>query len=416
MKTAIYWFRNDLRIEDNPAFLRACQHVDRLLPIYIHSESNQTETQWGFIREGRHRKRFLQESLMDLSKHLRSHGSDLYILNGELCTIFDELATAFSTRTVYCEAIHAPEELTQIELLKRAGFEVHSLWQSTMLDPNTLPFAVDQLPNVFSDFRRQIEKQGLQYTDPVGTPEVIPGLPLAYKASPEIDPIEDVGDTPFKGGEGRASAHIDQYFASRLVDTYKQTRNQLIGMDYSSKFSTWLAWGCSSARVIASKLLDYECNHGANEGTYWLWFELLWRDYFRFLHFKYGAKLYRSKGLSQHPSNRFDNVQFERWRLGKTGAKLVDAGMQELLQTGYLSNRMRQIVASYWIYDMRGDWQAGAAWFESQLIDYDVYSNQGNWLYIAGKGTDPRGGRAFNVVKQAQEHDPEGIYQAMWLP
>jgi deoxyribodipyrimidine photo-lyase len=108
-------------------------------------------------------------------------------------------------------------------------------------------------------------------------------------------------------------------------------------------------------------------------------------------------------------------VKFERWRFGKTGTKLVDAGMQELLQTGYLSNRMRQIVASYWIYNMQGDWRAGAAWFESQLIDYDVYSNQGNWLYIAGKGTDPRGGRAFNVVKQAQEHDPEGIYQALWL-
>jgi deoxyribodipyrimidine photo-lyase len=89
--------------------------------------------------------------------------------------------------------------------------------------------------------------------------------------------------------------------------------------------------------------------------------------------------------------------------------------MRELQNTGYLSNRMRQVVASYWIYDMKGDWQAGAAWFESQLIDYDVYSNQGNWLYIAGKGTDPRGGRPFNVKKQTQDHDPKGIYRQMWL-
>jgi deoxyribodipyrimidine photo-lyase len=76
---------------------------------------------------------------------------------------------------------------------------------------------------------------------------------------------------------------------------------------------------------------------------------------------------------------------------------------------------MRQIVASYWIYDMKGDWRAGAAWFESRLIDYDVYSNQGNWLYIAGKGTDPRGGRPFNMDKQAKDHDPDGVYQRTWL-
>jgi deoxyribodipyrimidine photo-lyase len=186
-------------------------------------------------------------------------------------------------------------------------------------------------------------------------------------------------------------------------------------MDYSSKFSPWLALGCCSARSIAKKLTEYEIQYGANDGTYWLWFELLWRDYFRFLHFKYGKKLYQSRGLSTEPNNTFIEKKFIRWISGDTGESLVDAGMHELHATGYLSNRMRQIVASYWIYNMKGDWQAGAAWFESQLIDYDVYSNQGNWLYIAGKGTDPRGGRPMNVSKQTQDHDPEGIYRNMWL-
>ena len=88
--------------------------------------------------------------------------------------------------------------------------------------------------------------------------------------------------------------------------------------------------------------------------------------------------------------------------------------MRELFLTGYLSNRMRQIVASYLIYDLECDWRKGAQWFESQLIDYDVYSNQGNWLYIAGHGTDPRGGRAFNVSKQAQEYDADGEYRRRW--
>ena len=93
----------------------------------------------------------------------------------------------------------------------------------------------------------------------------------------------------------------------------------------------------------------------------------------------------------------------------------MDAGMRELKATGYLSNRLRQVVASYLIYDLHSDWRAGAAWFESQLLDYDVYSNQGNWLYIAGRGTDPRGGRRFNPQKQAQDHDANGSYRALWL-
>jgi deoxyribodipyrimidine photo-lyase len=200
-----------------------------------------------------------------------------------------------------------------------------------------------------------------------------------------------------------------------LPDTYKQTRNQLIGLDYSSKFSPWLAWGCCSARTIANKIESYETKYGANDGTYWLWFELLWRDYFRFIHFKYGKKLYRSKGLSEKPLSLFKADVFKSWSEGETGEPLIDAAMRELKSSGYLSNRLRQVVASYLIYDLEGDWQSGAAWFESQLIDYDVYSNQGNWLYIAGRGTDPRGGRAFNVKKQTQDHDPQGNYRDLWL-
>jgi deoxyribodipyrimidine photo-lyase len=88
--------------------------------------------------------------------------------------------------------------------------------------------------------------------------------------------------------------------------------------------------------------------------------------------------------------------------------------MRELAATGWLSNRMRQIVASYLIHDLACDWRAGAAWFEHCLIDFDVCSNQGNWLYVAGRGTDPRGGRRFNTDKQTREHDPDGAYRRLW--
>lgn len=98
-----------------------------------------------------------------------------------------------------------------------------------------------------------------------------------------------------------------------------------------------------------------------------------------------------------------------------TGESFIDAGMRELACTGYLSNRLRQNVASYLIHDLSGDWRAGAAWFEYQLVDFDIYSNQGNWLYVSGRGTDPRVGRRFDPDRQARQYDVDGAYRRLWL-
>ena len=216
------------------------------------------------------------------------------------------------------------------------------------------------------------------------------------------------------GGETAGLAHLSQYLARKLPDSYKRTRNGLTGIDYSSKWSPWLATGALSARRIMAELRDYETAYGATDGSYWLWFELLWRDYFRFLHLQYGTRLYHGRGLGQQAIGAHDAQGYARWCEGRTGQPLIDAAMRELMTTGYLSNRLRQVVASYLVYDLGGDWRAGAAWFESQLVDYDVYSNQGNWLYLAGRGTDPRGGRHFNVDKQTADHDGNGSYRRLW--
>ena len=416
MTTAFYWFRNDLRLEDNPSFLQACKSVDCLLPVYIHQPNLEQDTAWGFPRLGEHRKIFVDQSLWELRSQLRALGSDLFEVVGDPLEVFEKFKAQIGVSLIYCEQIQAPEELEQLSLLSSAGFTMNSVWQSSMLDAQSLPFPMQEMPDVFTQFRQQVEKKGLRFACPVDAPKSIPPLPTIEMPATKVlgSNILYMG-SKFRGGEQSAHVHIEQYFERRLPDTYKQTRNGLIGLDYSSKFSPWLAQGCCSAGSIAKQLSDYEFCYGANDGTYWLWFELLWRDYFRFLHFKYGKELYYSKGLSKSPSNQFDSEKFLKWSSGNTGESLIDAGMRELKKTGYLSNRMRQIVASYWIYDMKGDWQAGSAWFEYQLIDYDVYSNQGNWLYIAGKGTDPRGGRPFNVTKQTQDHDPDGVYRQMWL-
>jgi deoxyribodipyrimidine photo-lyase len=415
MGTLIYWFRNDLRLADNPAFTQACLNADYLLPVYVHDTKEQ-ETVYGFERQGPHRKAFLRASLDDLKTRLQAQGSDLLEFSGKSAEVLLRLFKDSAADAIYCEQIEAPEEIEQVRILQEQGANVDEYWQSSMLDPQHFPFDLEKMPDVFTAFRREVERVQLKFAQPINTPKKIPSLPAALPQGSILPSrAQSVAHPYLLGGASHAQAHLKQYLERRLADSYKETRNQLIGMDYSSKFSAWLSLGCISARDIAAQLNDYENSYGANDGTYWLWFELLWRDYFRFIHFKYGQKLYRASGLTGVPVKPSYASSFEQWRTGNTGAALVDAGMRELHQSGSLSNRMRQIVASYWIYDMKGDWRAGAAWFESQLIDYDVYSNQGNWLYIAGRGTDPRGGRPFNVTKQAQDHDPQEIYRKLWL-
>ncbi len=389
---------------------------------------------------GAHRHAVLASALRGLDQSLRSRGSRLYYSQGQPVAIITALAQRFAVDAVWVEDIAAPEERTEVYALSQAlepvGVKLHTRWQSSMIAPDALPFALSDLPDIFTRFRTQIVKAGISVNKPCAAPEILPAWPDlvaeplqaqdAVGIAQELMPTAPVGagdphsafpyfDATCRVDEARAQAHLAQYFARRLPHTYKATRNQLIGVDYSSKWSPYLALGVLSARQIYAALQQFEREQGANEGSYWLWFELLWRDYFRFLHLKYGPRLYRACGLAPHrPAPVHDSAQFTLWMNAETGHAFIDAAMTELAHTGYLSNRMRQVVASYLIHDLGCDWRAGAAWFESQLVDYDVCSNQGNWLYLAGYGTDPRGSRRFNPDKQANDYDPQGHYRALW--
>jgi deoxyribodipyrimidine photo-lyase len=437
VNTALYWFRSDLRLKDNPNFISACKASDALLPIYVHAP--QESLIWGFERISEHRLQFLRDALRDLRQQLEQLGSGLLELQAPLdsSSIVDLVINAahhHGIKTIYCEVIQAPEEMQELSALRQAGLIVHAELESTMIAVRNLPFAPEAMPDQFTQFRNTIEKSKRLFTEPVSAPSQIPPLPENFKRSElaadafiphgtESVPLKDGHPhssfphyrEAYRGGTTAAIAHLRQYLERALPHSYKATRNQLHGLDYSSKLSPWLALGCISARSVMQKLKQFELEQGANEGSYWLWFELLWRDYFRVLHLKYGKQLYCVSGLNQSEKPIHNTRGFEHWCSGTTGESIVDAGMRELKATGYLSNRLRQVVASYLIYDLHSDWRAGAAWFESQLLDYDVYSNQGNWLYIAGRGTDPRGGRRFNPQKQAQDHDANGSYRTLWL-
>jgi len=222
----------------------------------------------------------------------------------------------------------------------------------------------------------------------------------------------------FKGGETQGLQRIQHYFfETKSISKYKETRNGMIGANYSSKFSAWLALGCLSPRTLYFELKKYELQYEANESTYWLVFELLWRDYFRFMMKKYNTKFFQQNGIQNKEItvDKHKTKLLQNWIDGKTGIDFIDANMVELKLTGFMSNRGRQNVASYLCNDLKLDWRYGAAYFEQQLIDYDVCSNWGNWAYLAGVGNDPRGNRYFNIEKQAQDYDKNLAYRNLWL-
>jgi deoxyribodipyrimidine photo-lyase len=173
-----------------------------------------------------------------------------------------------------------------------------------------------------------------------------------------------------------------------------------------------------SPKRIYHELKCFESEHGASEHTYAFYLELLWRDYFRLNGKKYGNALFLKGGLKGKPNKilKDDLELFKSWATGLTGIPMIDANMNELNQTGFMSNRGRQLVASFLVKDLEINWQMGAEYFESKLIDYDPCSNWGNWNYIAGVGNDPREDRYFNILTQSKRYDPEGLYVRRWLP
>jgi deoxyribodipyrimidine photo-lyase len=436
----LFWFRQDLRLHDNPALHRAIalaqQRGAALLPVAVQPPPDERVSPWGFDRVGPHRRRFWHDTLADLRDQLKARGSTLHVLTGDASSELTALAHTLGADSLVCEAIDAPEEQAAVAALRAAGLVVDTVWQSSLLHPDDLPWPGEAVPEVFTAFRQGVERAQVRARSPLQAPLALPPWPAMLPAlspqavdlsAPDQPVLTRSGADPRSafpyaeahctGGETTALAHLQHYLARGLPHSYKATRNGLVGLDYSSKWSPWLASGALSPRTALQALQAFEAEHGASDGSYWLWFELLWRDHFRFMHLRHGRALYRWRGLSRQPEHREPQHNprgFERWCTGRTGEAFVDAGMRELAATGYLSNRMRQVVASYLIYDLGGDWRAGAAWFESQLVDYDVYSNQGNWLYIAGRGTDPRGGRRFDVQRQAQTCDTDGAYRRLW--
>jgi deoxyribodipyrimidine photo-lyase len=305
--------------------------------------------------------------------------------------------------------------------------------------PDECGCSPDNIPLMFTAFKNKAESKG-RIRNPIPPPEQLPPLPEPtnvevkdglHEALSFLPTLEQLGypadeanaamrDDPrgvmtFVGGEDVALQRLQKWmFDDDKLKEYFEIRNGMLGEGYSSKLSPWLALGCISPRRVWKEAQRYEKERTKNKSTYWLVFELTWRDFYLYMGLSQGNKIFFVGGVTGDRTPWHGSKEaLERWKAGETGDELVDANMRELSATGFMSNRGRQNVASYLIFDLGVDWRFGAAHFEEFLLDHDPCSNWGNWVAAAGL-TGQRINK-FNTRKQLNDYDPKREYVNHWL-
>lgn len=412
---AIVWFTHDLRLADNPTLSEAHKAAQEILHVVFVGDLLQPPSMPGLKGVSQHRKRFLFEAIIDLNSQLEKHGHQLLVIQGRAHEHLGVLLAQYNIEAVYSAQQSTFYETELWSFFNKAYPQIsfNAICSSTLFTERDLPFDEANIPVQFTSFRKAIEAKASPPREECQI--LLSSRPIKHaQKRGRLTRFVD-SNTLFRGGEEAGTIHLHNYFESLAPLNYKVTRNALQGFDSSTKLSPWLAQGSLSAALIYKRLRAYEEQYGANESTYWIYFELLWREFFFWSARQLGKKLFLKKGRrSKAPLSSFYPERFQAWTQGSTPWPLVNACMKELASTGYLSNRGRQIVASCLVNELQLDWRYGAAYFEQQLLDYDGASNWGNWQYLAGVGADPRGQRRFCLEKQTQIYDPDHHYINRW--
>ena len=424
--TGLVWFRNNLRSQDNRSIKKAIEKHDKIIAVYFFDPKYFIKDKFGFYKTEKFRSQFLIETIADLKQQLKNLNITLLTYfaapENQLSKLVDEL----NINTIYTQREWTKEEIDTNKLVKSAinnSIDIVEDYDQFLYHPETVSKNFSNIPNVFTQFRKKLEKY-VNIQDEIKI-DKLPESNLISNST-KIPTLQELGFNefsqpsktafPFEGGETPALERLNYYlFESKKVGFYKKTRNGLVGLDYSTKFSPWLANGSLSARTIYHQVKKYEAEFGSNQSTYWVIFELIWRDYFKYISLKYDAKIFKIGGILEREYHwNADEDIIQDWINGNTKDDFVNANMIELKETGWMSNRGRQNVASYFAKELLQDWRIGAAYFESLLLDYDVHSNYGNWMYVAGVGNDPRD-RKFNTQLQAERYDANHKFRKLWL-
>ena len=425
-KTAIVWFTNNLRVSDNSTLSLALKNHTRVICVYCFNKSTFESSLCGFKRISKYRTKFLIESVSNLKINLEAKNIPLFVYYGQPEKKLSELFVSLKAGFLYVQKETTKEENELINTVENSlprNVIIKKIFDQFLIHPNLLDFDREKKLKSFSSFRKRVENFKLKIELNQCIKKNKNNL---IQNTTELPSMESLGFKQFKpppnscftfmGGENPAYNRMEEYlFKTKKIRTYKTTRNGLIGIDYSSKLSPWLANGSISSRTIYSKILEHESNFGRNESTYWLFFELLWRDFFKHISIVHSKTLFLRGGMQKkHVLWKKDKKLIDSWINGRTDEPFINSNMIELKKTGWMSNRGRQITSSYFTKNLCLDWRVGAAYFESALVDYDVHSNYGNWQYVAGVGNDFKN-RSFDIPWQAKTYDKNKEHQSIWL-
>ena len=396
----IFWFRRDLRIEDNHGFYEALQNKNSVLPIFIFDKNILDELQNDDPRVG-----FIHQLLQNINARLHECKKSLAVFYGEPAAIFEKLLTENKAENVYTNHDHEPyarqRDLAVYQIFKKHNVQFLTYKDQVIFEKSEVA-KEDGTPYVVytpysKKWKENCSKTKLQN---------YPSEKLLDKITPHSYPflsLEEIGFEPSK-------IKIPAFDISNdLIDNYEQTRN-FPALDKTSHLGIYLRFGAVSIRKIVAKAIEH------NNPTFWN--ELIWREFFMQIlwHFPH------TKNQSFRPKYdaikwRNNEAEFGKWCEGKTGYPIVDAGMRELNATGHMHNRVRMIVASFLCKHLLIDWRWGETYFAQKLLDYEQSSNIGNWQWAAGSGVDAAPYfRIFNPAEQIKKFDKDYGYIKKWVP
>tara|TARA_R110002051_G_scaffold12090_4_gene42986 strand:- start:4692 stop:5993 length:1302 start_codon:yes stop_codon:yes gene_type:complete len=425
----LVWFRNDLRTSDNQSLFKACADKDNnVIGVYCFDPRHYDVGPFGFKKTEKYRAKFLMESVTDLKKNLKKLNIPLFVYHQRPEEVIPSLVSDYKIDNLYLQKEWTAEEnevLSAVITNLPTSIHLEESYDQFLFHPEDIPYeSFQNIPEVFTSFRKKCEKYShirpcltkLQSRPKENLAHNTTVVPTLEELGLDLVSLDKRSAFLFKGGETEALKRMQNYFwETKNLAIYKKTRNGLVGEAYSSKLSAWLANGSISARTIYWEVIRFEKEIQKNQDTYWLIFELIWRDYFKYISLKHGNNIFQIGGILNKPYDWGTEEKLRiQWISGNTKYPFINANMKELALTGWMSNRGRQNVASFWSKELCQDWRIGAAYFESMLIDYDVHSNWGNWMYNSGVGNDPRD-RKFNIGRQTEIYDPAGKFQKLWL-
>ena len=395
----IHWFRRDLRLEDNAALSAATHHGAEVVPVFIFDKAILEKLE----DEDDSRVSFIHDTLANIQQRLRGLGSDIRVYHGSVSECWEQIVREWQPRAVFTNEDYEPyarERDSEVrEHLSHSEIEFHQFKDHVVFHKDEVVKDNGQPYTVYTPYRKKW--MSLFTKDLIEEKPVDLGQMAKLKAR-ELISLEELG---FR----RSEIQVPPADTSEsLLKNYAKTRD-LPAVQGTTHISTHLRFGTVSTRACYRKAWD--------DSETWVG-ELIWRSFFSQLlyHFPHVVEN-EFKPKYKHIPWRNDETEFQKWTDGKTGIPIVDAGMRELAQTGFMHNRVRMICASFLTKNLLIDWRWGEAWFARKLTDYDLASNNGNWQWAAGCGADAAPYfRVFNPETQREKFDPEWKYVKRWVP